>query len=329
MVPGRRSGQRARPPGVVPPEFEYRIQPCNTLEADVGLGCTRLACRPWWRPAPTTASSRPPRNCAQRHRAHGRDAVPERSRHAGDVHREGAGRDARTRASPARSSSPTTAAPTARREIAACRGRSRRVGSPHGLRRRAHGRHRGRARPLHRSWATPTTATTSASSRSSSSGCARATTLCRAAGSSPAADASCPGAMPRLHRWLGNPMFSRIARRWFRAPIHDIYCGMRGFTKALYLTARPALHGHGIRHRDDHQGEPRRVRSIAEVPITLHPDGRKSHPPHLKTFRDGWRTLRFFLLCTPRWLFLMPGLLLLVAGPCRLHRGDAGPDARG
>ena len=52
---------------------------------------------------------------------------------------------------------------------------------------------------------------------------------------------------------------------------------------------------------------------IAEVPITLHPDGRKQHAPHLRTFRDGWRTLRFFLLCTPRWLYLVPGLLLILA----------------
>jgi glycosyltransferase involved in cell wall biosynthesis len=64
-----------------------------------------------------------------------------------------------------------------------------------------------------------------------------------------------PGAMPFLHRWWGNPMFSIMARSWFRAPVHDIYCGLRGFTKELYLR-QPALHGDGIRHRDDHQVEP-------------------------------------------------------------------------
>src|SRR4029079_15075559 len=53
---------------------------------------------------------------------------------------------------------------------------------------------------------------------------------------------------------------------------------------------------------------------VAEVPITLHPDGRKAHAPHLKTFRDGWRTLRFFLICSPRWLFLVPGILLFLLG---------------
>jgi hypothetical protein len=66
-------------------------------------------------------------------------------------------------------------------------------------------------------------------------------------------------------------------------------------------------------HRDAHQGQPHRSK-IVQVPITLHPDGRKAHAPHLKTFRDGWRTLRFFLLCSPRWLFLQPGLLFMLIG---------------
>ena len=65
-----------------------------------------------------------------------------------------------------------------------------------------------------------------------------------------------PGAMPPLHRWFGNPMFSRFARRWFRAPVHDIYCGLRGFTKTLYHTTRSAMHRDGVRDRDDHQGQP-------------------------------------------------------------------------
>ena len=76
---------------------------------------------------------------------------------------------------------------------------------------------------------------------------------------------------------------------------------------------RPALHRDGVRDRDDHQVEPHRS-EVAEVPITLHPDGRKAHAPHLRTFRDGWRTLRFFLLYSPRWLFLVPGALLMVLG---------------
>jgi glycosyltransferase involved in cell wall biosynthesis len=122
-----------------------------------------------------------------------------------------------------------------------------------------------------------------------------------------------PGAMPRLHRWLGNPMFSRIARSWFRAPVHDIYCGLRGFTKSLYQRLDQRCTGMEFATEMIIKASLTGAR-IAEVPITLHPDGRKSHPPHLKTFRDGWRTLRFFLMCTPRHLYLTPGLLLIVIG---------------
>jgi hypothetical protein len=122
-----------------------------------------------------------------------------------------------------------------------------------------------------------------------------------------------PGAMPRLHRWLGNPMFSRIARRWFRAPVHDIYCGLRGFTKAFYLTLDQRCTGMEFATEMIIKASLLGAR-IGEVPITLHPDGRKHHPPHLKTFRDGFRTLRFFLMCTPRRLFLRPGLILVALG---------------
>ena len=122
-----------------------------------------------------------------------------------------------------------------------------------------------------------------------------------------------PGAMPFLHRWLGNPMFSRLARWWFKTPIHDIYCGLRGFTKELYDRLDQRCTGMEFATemiiKASLYGE-----RIAEVPITLHPDGRKAHKPHLKTFRDGWRTLRFFLLYSPRWLFLMPGLLMILLG---------------
>jgi hypothetical protein len=122
-----------------------------------------------------------------------------------------------------------------------------------------------------------------------------------------------PGAMPRLHRWLGNPMFSRIARRWFRAPVHDIYCGLRGFTKTLYESLDQRCIGMEFATEMIIKASLSGAR-IGEMPITLHPDGRKSHAPHLNTFRDGWRTLRFFLMCTPRRPFLMPGLILVVLG---------------
>ena len=122
-----------------------------------------------------------------------------------------------------------------------------------------------------------------------------------------------PGAMPRLHRWLGNPMFSRIARRWFHAPVHDVYCGLRGFTKTLYQTLDQRCTGMEFATEMIIKASLAGAQ-IGEVPITLHPDGRIHHPPHLNTIRDGWRTLRFFLMCTPRRLFLMPGLTLLVLG---------------
>ncbi len=122
-----------------------------------------------------------------------------------------------------------------------------------------------------------------------------------------------PGAMPFLHRWWGNPMFSLLARWWFRAPVHDVYCGMRGFTREFYEGLDQRCTGMEFATEMILKASLFEAR-IAEVPITLHPDGRRSHPPHLRTFRDGWRTLRFFLLYSPRWLFLAPGLSLVALG---------------
>jgi glycosyltransferase involved in cell wall biosynthesis len=122
-----------------------------------------------------------------------------------------------------------------------------------------------------------------------------------------------PGAMPFLHRWLGNPMFSFLTRTWFHAPIHDVYCGMRGFTKTHYESLNQRCTGMEFATEMIIKSS-LGATNIAEVPITLHPDGRKAHAPHLRTFRDGWRTLRFFLLYSPRWLFLIPGLFLIAAG---------------
>ena len=122
-----------------------------------------------------------------------------------------------------------------------------------------------------------------------------------------------PGAMPVTHRWIGNPMFSLMARVMFRAPIHDIYCGLRGFTKAFYETLQMRCTGMEFATEMIIKASLRRAR-ITEVPITLHPDGRKAHAPHLRTIRDGWRTLRFFLMYSPRWLFAFPGILLGLLG---------------
>src|SRR4029453_3761030 len=122
-----------------------------------------------------------------------------------------------------------------------------------------------------------------------------------------------PGAMPFLHRWIGNPVFSFLARRWFRAPINDVYCGLRGFTRIMYERLDQRCTGMEFATemiiKASLRGE-----KIAEVPITLHSDGRTSHAPHLKTFRDGWRTFRYFLMCSPRWLFFIPGGAFIAFG---------------
>jgi hypothetical protein len=108
-------------------------------------------------------------------------------------------------------------------------------------------------------------------------------------------------------------MFSLLARRWFHAPVHDVYCGLRGFSKDAYARMDQRCTGMEFATEMIIKASLLNMR-IGEVPITLHPDGRKSHAPHLNTFRDGWRTLRFFLLCSPRWLFLIPGVFLFVCG---------------
>src|SRR5665213_1434523 len=122
-----------------------------------------------------------------------------------------------------------------------------------------------------------------------------------------------PGAMPFLHRWWGNPMFTGIARWWFKTPLHDVYCGMRAFRRDMWLSLDQRCTGMEFALEMLIKASLFGART-AEIPITLHPDGRAAHPPHLKTFRDGWRSLRFFLLFSPRWLFLMPGILLIVLG---------------
>lgn len=121
------------------------------------------------------------------------------------------------------------------------------------------------------------------------------------------------GAMPFLHRVWGNPMFSYLARRWFNAPLRDVYCGLRGFRKDFYLALDQRCTGMEFATEMIIKAS-LRDRKITEIPVTLHPDGRKSHAPHLRTFRDGWRTIRLFLLYSPRWLFLMPGLLFMLSG---------------
>ncbi len=121
-----------------------------------------------------------------------------------------------------------------------------------------------------------------------------------------------PGAMPWLHQY-GNPGLTWLVQKMFKAPINDVYCGMRGFTKELYQRLDQRCTGMEFATEMIIKSTLFGAR-IQEVPIILHPDGRKSHRPHLRTFRDGWRTLRFFLMLSPRWTFLAPSLVLGGAG---------------
>ncbi|HEV2029393.1 MAG TPA: glycosyltransferase family 2 protein [Candidatus Dormibacteraeota bacterium] len=120
------------------------------------------------------------------------------------------------------------------------------------------------------------------------------------------------GAMPWSHRWVGNPVLTFISRVFFHTPVGDAHCGLRGFRKDAY--DRMTLRATGMEFASEMviKASLKGMR-IAEVPVTLRPDGR-SRPPHLRTWRDGWRHLRFMLLFSPRWLFLYPGLVLFAAG---------------
>jgi len=121
-----------------------------------------------------------------------------------------------------------------------------------------------------------------------------------------------PGAMPALHRYLGNPLLTAIGRLFFRAKCHDFYCGLRGFTKEAYERMR--LRTTGMEFASEMVVKASLFSMpVCEVPTTLSPDGRAGRS-HLRTWHDGFRGLRFLLLYSPRWLFLYPGLVLLLAG---------------
>jgi glycosyltransferase involved in cell wall biosynthesis len=121
-----------------------------------------------------------------------------------------------------------------------------------------------------------------------------------------------PGAMPWLHRYIGNPVLSAIGRLFFHSPAGDFHCGLRGFKKASLLKMDLRTTGMEFASEMVVKATLHKMR-IAEVPTTLFPDGR-SRPPHLRRWRDGWRHLRFLLLYSPRWLFFYPGLALVLAG---------------
>jgi glycosyltransferase involved in cell wall biosynthesis len=117
-----------------------------------------------------------------------------------------------------------------------------------------------------------------------------------------------PGAMPFLNRYVGNPMLSFIGRTLFSSPVSDFHCGLRGFDRDAILGLK--LRATGMEFASEMVVKASLAQlSIAEVPTTLHPDGRQ-RSPHLRPWRDGWRHLRFMLLRSPQWLFIYPGLVL-------------------
>jgi hypothetical protein len=125
-----------------------------------------------------------------------------------------------------------------------------------------------------------------------------------------------PGAMPTLHRYLGNPVLSFLGRRFFGGSLGDFHCGLRGFDRAAMRRLRLVTPGMEFASEMIVKSLQAGLR-IGEVPTVLHKDGR-GRPPHLNTWRDGWRHLRYLLLYSPRWLFLYPGATLAVLGAAQL-----------
>ncbi|HYR49949.1 MAG TPA: glycosyltransferase family 2 protein [Candidatus Eisenbacteria bacterium] len=119
-------------------------------------------------------------------------------------------------------------------------------------------------------------------------------------------------AMPWLHRWIGNPVLTLISRLFFHTPVGDMHCGLRGFRKEAFARMRLKATGMEFASEMVIKASLKGMR-ITEVPVTLRPDGR-TRAPHLRTWRDGWRHLRFMLLFSPRWLFLYPGIALFAIG---------------
>jgi glycosyltransferase involved in cell wall biosynthesis len=121
-----------------------------------------------------------------------------------------------------------------------------------------------------------------------------------------------PGAMPPLHRYLGNPVLTGLGRLFFKSPVGDFHCGLRGFRKDAI--ERLALRTLGMEFASEMVVKATAFGlRVTEIPTTLSPD-RRERAPHLRTWRDGWRHLRFLLLYSPRWLFLYPGIALMALG---------------
>ena len=125
-----------------------------------------------------------------------------------------------------------------------------------------------------------------------------------------------PGAMPPLHKYLGNPVLSAVGRIFFRIPVRDFHCGLRAFRRDAILKLNLRTTGMEFASEMVVKASLAGLR-MTEVPTTLSPDGR-SRPPHLRSWRDGWRHLRFLLLYSPRWLFFYPGIAALVVWAVRV-----------
>src|SRR5205085_6236318 len=121
-----------------------------------------------------------------------------------------------------------------------------------------------------------------------------------------------PKAMPWHHKYIGNPGLTALLNLFFRAGIGDSHCGMRGFTRAVY--DRMDLRSTGMEFASEFVIKAAQLRAkVTEIPITLWPD-KRGRPPHLRSFPDGWRHLRFMLLYAPNWLFIAPGATLAAVG---------------
>jgi glycosyltransferase involved in cell wall biosynthesis len=132
-----------------------------------------------------------------------------------------------------------------------------------------------------------------------------------------------PGAMPALHRYLGNPVLSTVARIAFRVPIRDFHCGMRAFSREAFIRMQPQTPGMEFATEMIANAAYQGLR-ICEIPTTLHPD-KRDRAPHLRSFRDGWRHLRFIIMYAPDYLYFAPGLVMLGVGLALLALLAAGP----
>ena len=247
----------------------------------------------------------------------------------GALHRQGAAGAARSAASPARSSSPTTGARTARRRSPSALARGSSVVAARGYGNALMG---GIAAPRGR-YVIMGDADDSYDFLEIPEFVDEAARRLRPRAGLPLPPGGgrvMPGAMPFLHRWLGqSDVLGDGAALVRRADPRRVLRAARLHEGRTTRPLRPALHGHGVRDRDDHQVEPRATHGSPRCRSRCTRTAARPTRPHLRTFRDGWRTLRFFLMYSPRWLFLVPGAVLMLARAARLRARPARRAASG